>query len=151
MPQDRQRPMPKCLQGLYLLTWPSQPCMTARLSLQRVLGSLLQLQGQEQTAGFATGHVTTGAHVFCWAQPQPSRAVEAVPSNLRGVPMGPPALHRQPECWGYRHAPKTCCMGALAYLPACQRLHGRRLLFHGVHQPQMKRSDTIHKIYPPSS
>lgn len=42
--------------------------MRACLSLQQVLSSLLRLQCQEQAAGFAIGHVTAGAHVFCWAQ-----------------------------------------------------------------------------------
>lgn len=37
-----------------------QHSMTTCLSLQQVLGSLLQLRGQERTSGFGTCHVTAG-------------------------------------------------------------------------------------------
>lgn len=65
-------------------TQPSQHHVTACLSLQQAIGSLLSLQGQEQMAGFASSHVTTGTHVFCWAQLQPSVAAKIVPSKLLG-------------------------------------------------------------------
>lgn len=78
--------------------------MTCRLSLQQVEGAFLQLQGQEQTAGFGTHHVTAGPHLLLsqasasqsgWAaQPIPSK-LEKFSSSRQpnaGVTDTPPSL-----------------------------------------------------------
>lgn len=76
--------------------------MTSRLSLQQVLGALLQLQGKEQAAGFGTCRVTAGPTPTTEpaSASQSCEATEAIPSK----PVKFPSSGQAAKSWGHTHS-----------------------------------------------